>query len=53
MRVATVSTRLVSAAAYVVLLLAMLLEKAGQTTTDTKAALLNDPGELLRSTFSL
>ena len=53
MRVSTVGARLVSAAAYVVMLLAMLLEKAGQTTTDTKAALLNDPGELLRSTFSL
>jgi arabinofuranan 3-O-arabinosyltransferase len=53
MRVSTVGTRLVSAAAYVVLLVAMVLEKAGDTTTDTKAALLNDPGALLRSTFSL
>ncbi|WP_457111153.1 alpha-(1-_3)-arabinofuranosyltransferase domain-containing protein [Marmoricola sp. URHA0025 HA25] len=53
MRALHVGTRLASAAAYGVLLVAMMFEKAGQTTSDTKAALLDAPGELLRSTFSL
>jgi arabinofuranan 3-O-arabinosyltransferase len=42
-----------AAVAYVVVLAAFLLEKAGDTTSDTKASLVVAPAELLRSTFSL
>jgi arabinofuranan 3-O-arabinosyltransferase len=45
--------RLGAAAAYAVVLAAMMLEKAGRTTLDTKASLMDAPGELMRSTFSL
>ena len=45
--------RLGSAVAYLVILAAMMLEKAGQATVDTKASLMDSPGALLRSTFSL
>ncbi|MBO9520412.1 MAG: DUF3367 domain-containing protein [Nocardioidaceae bacterium] len=40
-------------AAYLVVLAAFLLEKAGETTSDTKASLVDGPGALLHSTFSL
>lgn len=53
MRASDVRPRLAAAAVYLVLLAAILLEKVGQTTTDTKAALMVDPGGLLSSTFSL
>lgn len=53
MRTSSTRPRLVAAAAYVVVLVAFLLEKAGQATSDTKASLVDAPGELLRSTFSL
>lgn len=53
MRASDVRPRLAAAAVYVMILAAFVLEKAGQTTTDTKASLTVDPGELLRSTFSL
>ena len=53
MRAPHVRPRLAAAAAYVVVLVAFLAEKAGRTTSDTKASLVDAPGELLRSTFSL
>ncbi|MFL6159241.1 MAG: alpha-(1-_3)-arabinofuranosyltransferase family protein [Marmoricola sp.] len=45
--------RLTAIAIYATLLAATLAEKAGQTTSDTKASLMTAPGELLHSTFSL
>lgn len=48
-----VRSRLAAAAVYALVLAAFMLEKIGQTTTDTKASLMVQPTELLRSTFSL
>ena len=53
MRAPSVRPRVAAAAAYAVLLLVSVLEQAGQTTSDTKASLMDAPGELLHSTFSL
>lgn len=53
MRSKLTPVRLTTTALYLALLLAVLLEKAGDSTSDTKASLIDAPGELLRSTFSL
>ena len=53
MRPSSARPRVAALAVYAVLLAVTLAEKAGQTTSDTKASLVDAPGELLPDTWDL